>query len=356
MTVRAEAGARLHFGFANLSLAHERLYGSLGVTLDRPRVVVEADPAPSVRCAHPDARRYAEAAVDVLGVAGASVTVREELPRHVGLGSGTQLALATLAAVARAHGRDPAVRERAPELGRGGRSGVGVAGFERGGFVLDAGHPTALFTPDPPETGSWQVPAVAAHHHVPDDWRFVVALPDVAPGRDGEEEDASMRAVVADADPDVADEISGRITRQVLPAVAGGDREAFGAAVAAVGRLNGSWYADEQGGVYRPPVGDVVETLRESPAVSGAGQSSWGPAVYGVTDADHAADAAAAAERALDEAGTGGEVLVSRPRNRGATVETVAGRTLGRARGGDGVLVNVPPGRKLPVEGERRKV
>ena len=43
-----ETAARLHFGFGNLSLAHERLYGSYGVALTEPRLRVEAAPAAEV--------------------------------------------------------------------------------------------------------------------------------------------------------------------------------------------------------------------------------------------------------------------------------------------------------------------
>ncbi|UPV74987.1 GHMP kinase [Halorussus limi] len=318
---RVAAGARLHFGFQNLSLAHERIYGSLGVALDSPAVEVTAERAEAVRCSHDDADAYVRRAVELLGVPGANVTVERTLPRHVGLGSGTQLALAVLAAVASAHGREPRVRERAPKLGRGGRSGIGVATFESGGFVLDSGHPTERFTADRPERGAWSVPSVAASHEVPDDWRFVVVLPDAEPGRNGDDEDASMRSVVERADPQLADEIAAVVTRRVLPAVAEDDPEAFGAAVAEVGRLNGAWYADEQGGVYRPPVGELVAELSGSPAVAGAGQSSWGPAVYAVTTERRAAAAREAAREALSAAGVGGEVLVAEPRNRGADID-----------------------------------
>lgn len=318
---RVETAARLHFGFGNLSLAHDRLYGALGVALDEPRLVVEATPAEEVRCADAATRRYAERACALLDLPGAAVSVEHALPRHAGLGSGTQLALATLAAIARAHEHAPAVREHAPALGRGGRSGVGVAAFEAGGFVLDAGHPTTLFTAEAPAVGEWTVPSVAARHPVPDSWRFLVVSPDAPPGRSGDDEDAAMRRAVTDADPELADRVAGIVLRRVLPAVAAGDASRFGPAVAEVGRLNGSWYAGEQGGIYRPPVGAIVESLAGSAAIYGAGQSSWGPAVYGVTDAAHADAARDAGEAALDAAGTDGDVLLASARNRGATIE-----------------------------------
>ena len=332
---RASTGARLHFGFCNLSLSHERLYGALGVGLREPRVVVDAESADGVRVETTDGdgpavdatdpavdevRAYARTAVDLLDVEGARVAVRESLPRHAGLGSGTQLAAATLAAVAAAHGEEPRVRERAPALGRGGRSGVGVATFEAGGFVLDAGHPTARFTTDRPADGEWTVPPVAARHGVPDDWRFLLVRPDADPGRDGDAEDDAMRTAVERADPGLADRIGGIVTRRALPAVATGNVERFGAAVSEIGRLNGAWYADEQGGVYRPPVGELVASLSASAAVFGAGQSSWGPTVYGVTDAANADAAADADERSLDEAGVAGSVAVVRAADAGARV------------------------------------
>jgi beta-ribofuranosylaminobenzene 5'-phosphate synthase len=318
---RVSVGGRLHFGFLNLALSRERLYGGLGVALADPRIVLDASRADGPECDHPDAREYVTRAVELLDVPGASVTVEETLPRHRGLGSGTQLALASLTAVAGAWDREPRVRDRAPALGRGGRSGVGVATFEAGGFVLDAGHPTARFTTDRPADGEWSVPAVAARHAIPDDWRFLLVLPDADPGRDGDEEDASMRSAVESADPALGDRIAGILTRRLLPALAEGRLSAFGEAVAEIGRLNGAWYTDQQGGIYRPPVGGVVESLSASTAVAGAGQSSWGPAVYGVTDVNRAESAREAGERALDAAGVGGEVRLVSARNRGARTE-----------------------------------
>ncbi|SHG75495.1 beta-ribofuranosylaminobenzene 5'-phosphate synthase family protein [Halobaculum gomorrense] len=318
--VTVESGARLHFGFGTLSLAHERLYGAVGVGLDAPRVRLRVAPADAVESDHGTAREYTARACDLLGVDGARVAVEAELPRHMGLGSGTQLALATLAGVARAHDLDPTVRDRAPELGRGGRSGVGVATFENGGFVLDAGHPTGRFTTDRPADGDWTVPAVAARHRVPDHWRFLLVIPEADPGRAGDDEDSAIRRAVEDADPAVADRVAGVIQRRLLPAVAEGSAERFGAAVEEVGRLNGAWFADEQGGVYRPPVGDIVAEIGDDPAVYGAGQSSWGPVVYGVTDANRADGAREAGADALAAAGVDGEVRVVRPRNRGAEI------------------------------------
>ncbi|ELY42027.1 beta-ribofuranosylaminobenzene 5'-phosphate synthase family protein [Natronorubrum sulfidifaciens] len=314
------AGARLHVGFQNLSLARRRLYGGIGVGLEEPRVTVTAEPASAIESDDELARAYAARAADVLEVPGVAVTVEQRLPRHIGLGSGTQLALSVLAATARAHGLEPDVRADAPAMGRGGRSGIGVATFEAGGFVVDAGHPTNRFTTEPPAEGDWTVPPVAARHDLPDDWRFLVVVPDADPGRSGDDEDASMRSVVERADPAVADEIAGVVTRKLLPAAAEGRLEAFGEAISEIGRKNGAWYADAQGGVFRPPAGTLIETLEGCPVCTGVGQSSWGPVVYAVTDRTHADEAAAAAHDALADNDLEGDVILSAPASSGATI------------------------------------
>ncbi len=318
---RVSAGGRLHFGFLNLSLARERLYGGVGLGLAEPRVTLTAARADRVVCDDPLVAEYAARVCDLLGVPGADLDVEATLPRHVGLGSGTQIALATLAAVAGAYDRTPRVRERAPTLGRGGRSGVGVATFEKGGFVVDAGHPTERFTTAPPSDGAWTVPPVAAHHDLPDEWRALLVLPNVETGRSGEQEDASMRTVVERADPNVADDLAALLSRRLLPAAATDDLAAFGRAVAEFGRLNGAWYADVQGGVYRPPAGDIVEALDGATALSGVGQSSWGPAVYALTDAARASAARERGAAALDAADVEGTVRVVDISTTGARIE-----------------------------------
>ncbi len=320
--VRVSAGARLHFGFSNLSLAHRRLYAGIGLSLARPGVVVEAEPAAELDAPELVANA-ARRAAETLDVPGARVRVREHIDRHVGLGSGTQHALATYAAIARAHGLEPAVRETAPELGRGGRSGVGVAAFLDGGFVVDAGHPTAQFTTARPADGEWTVPPVISRHTLPENWRVLVVVPDAEPGRSGEDEDRTMRSVIEEANPDVSDRIATSMVRELLPAAAEGDRRAFAEAAARISRLNGAWYADRQGGVFRPPVGQLVDALDDHDAVDGAGQSSWGPAAFGITGAAREAAARKAGLTALDAADADGQVHVVELDREGARIERV---------------------------------
>jgi len=93
---------------------------------------------------------------------------------------------------------------------------------------------------------------------------------------------------------------------QLLPALAEADLMGFGVALEEVQRITGGWFAPVQGGVFAPgETRDVVERLREGGAV-GVGQSSWGPAVYGIVG--DAVAARALADRVRGALGPGGAV------------------------------------------------
>jgi len=70
----------------------------------------------------------------------------------------------------------------------------------------------------------------------------------------------------------------------LLPAVVEHDLVSFGEAISELQEHVGNHFSPAQGGSYaRPAVESVVRFLK-SEGLSGVGQSSWGPAIYGFTD------------------------------------------------------------------------
>jgi beta-RFAP synthase len=318
--VVVEAGARLHLGFLDLNGGCGRRYGSIGVALERPRCVVEACPRPDggdATTTEPIRAILSRLGPD-LETDAVTVQLVEAIPSHAGFGAGTQLALAVALAASRAAGRPLSIRELARRLGRGQRSGIGVAAFERGGLVIDAGHPSeedhgaALDESDGPEP-----PPVIFQHPLPDDWCFVLATPRAAPGLSGPAE----RRAFQDLPPMDAERV-GRICRltlmQVAPAVLTGDIRSFGAAITEIQETVGEYFAPYQGGRFASTTGCEVVELARARGACGGGQSSWGPTVFALVRGEPAARALADALR-----GAFGERLasvgVSRARNRGAS-------------------------------------
>ena len=316
MRVSVATGCRLHLGFTNLSDDVGRCYGSLGVALDRPSttVVVEEcrdaavvgdDPEQVRACLRRFCDHYQ---VDPR----VSIEVRESIPRHVGLGSGTQLALAIGLGLAMVCGIDVDVWDVAMAMGRGRRSGVGTAAFQMGGFIVDAGHRTG-------RTGREAAPTVVWRRDFPADWRFIVVVPDAVRGLSGRSEEGVFGALAPSVR--ISEEVC-RITQlRLMPALVEHDIEELGRALTAVDRKTGAYFSDVQGGVYGGGESDAaIETLLRAGAF-GAGQSSWGPAVYGLVHERDVGRVEAAVRESLTDNGWGAQVFVAHGRNTEARVE-----------------------------------
>jgi beta-ribofuranosylaminobenzene 5'-phosphate synthase len=319
MRVTVATGSRLHLGFTNLSDDLGRCFGSLGVAIDRPSTTVVVEPRGE---AEPEGeagervrtwrRRFSEHyKVDP----DLAVRVREGIPRHVGLGSGTQLALAVGLALATGCGIDVRASELAAVMGRGRRSGIGVAAFQSGGFVIDAGHRLDGPPPDAP-------PTIVVRRDFPADWAFVVAVPEVERGCSGRREEGIFSSLPPSVR--VSEEVC-RITQlQLLPALVEHDIEQFGRALTAVDRATGRFFAEAQHGLYSDATGgQAIDALVRAGAL-GAGQSSWGPAVYGLVAARDAPRVEEEVRDALSGRGVEAQVFVAHGRNTEARVEVGA--------------------------------
>jgi beta-ribofuranosylaminobenzene 5'-phosphate synthase len=309
-TVRVEAPARLHLGMLDVVGGASRRFGGLGVAVERPATVIEVSAAADLGAEGPDAERalaVAERTRDAVGLTGgAHIRVIEAIPPHVGLGSGTKLALAVTAALAALAGRelDPPALARA--AGRGARSAVGLWTFALGGMVVEGGV----------RPGSGRAAPLLARHAMPEDWRCVLAIPGGEPGLSGPAEEEAFTNLRPDAAR--AGLIAQLVLTSLLPGLAERDVTEFGEALTRLQRLVGESFEAVQGGVFHPRAEALVETLLRLGA-AGAGQSSWGPAVYGIVGDEQAGHELV--RRARDELGGEGHVELVAFDDRGARVD-----------------------------------
>jgi beta-RFAP synthase len=303
MTVWVKAPARLHLGVLDPSGTSGRWFAGLGVGLEEPNVVVSAEPGASLEVRGDQGQRALDVArrfVEHYGPIGARLTVHATLPRHVGLGSGTQLALSVAEALAQIRGLKLSMEQMTRLTGRAGRSGVGTWVYRYGGLVVEGGHRAK---------GDGALPPLLLRRPLPQHWWFVLACPQGREGPSGAEEDEALMHI-----PPVPVEVVGRMCRIVLlgllPALEEADGHAFGAALTELQALVGDVFAPVQGGRYADPRAEVLlETMRSSGALGG-GQSSWGPTVYGLVEGEETAREVAGTLRARYEDVT---VWVSRP-------------------------------------------
>jgi beta-RFAP synthase len=342
--VRVWTPSRLHFGLLSLGeppgssrrlepagapALLSRRYGGVGLMVEQPGLQLTASPAADWSAEGPAGARalaFATQFADSIrrerpdaDLRPQRLVVQQAPPEHVGLGVGTQLGLAVGRAVAEAWGLLMDASDLAQRLGRGRRSALGVHGFVHGGFLVESGT----------RPGIDRLPPLTARASFPPEWRVVLATPRAAPGlhgcaeRDAFDRLAAYHAQLAARGADAAAH-TGALCRLallgMLPALAEADLEAFGESLFEFNRRVGEAFAPVQGGVYSSrEAAACVEFLRGEGA-RGAGQSSWGPTVFGVVgDEERAADLR---RRLADRFGLGpGDAWTTAPSNTGARVE-----------------------------------
>ena len=280
------APARLHFGMLDPAGLGARRYGGCGVAVEFPRIVVGITPRADekVVAQGPQADRaaaFASRAREAFGYrGGVEVDVREAIPAHAGLGSGTKLGLAIARGVAELAELPASPEDLAHASGRGARSSIGCWTFAAPGLVVEAGV-----------RDRDSISPLVVRHPMPERWRCVLALPLGVEGLSGNAEERFFSLLHEDGTA-IEPRVSRLVLTALLPGLVTQSIDEFGAALTEIQREIGSMFAARQGGVFHPRAAPVVDALLAL-GVGAVGQSSWGPTVYGIVDgSERAADVA----------------------------------------------------------------
>src|SRR5947209_6002394 len=253
---RVATGGRLHFGLlAPPPVGGRRGFGGCGLMVEAPAVRVAVEPAGEWSASGPASGRALAVARRVAPERPCQVVVEACPPEHVGLGVGTQLSLA----VARAFDSMAPATELARRAGRGGRSAVGVHGFEHGGFLVDGG-----------KCAEDRLAPLVARAEFPSEWRIILLSPPAAGHWHGDRE-RDVFARMAGHGPD--DALGRLVLTGMLPALAERDVPAFAAALADYNVRGGEPFRAAQGGPYAAAAAGLIGWLRGKGLV-GVGQAS----------------------------------------------------------------------------------
>lgn len=273
-TVRVAAPARLHLGFLDVPGGSRQRFGSIGVGITGFSTVVSVSRSERLHIHGADEDYIAGIVHTLLDYfhidSGVRVEVEQHIPRHQGLGSGTQMALALGTALANLFDIDAGVDDIAVATRRGRRSGVGLGVFRQGGFILDSGT----------SAGS-RLPTVIFRHAFPEAWRFVLVMDRRARGLSGADEVKTFQSLPA-MDSAAGAEICRQVLMQMLPGLVEKDCRRFGASVTRIQASIGAYFSAAQGGRYASEgVGQTLTLLLEYNA-TGVGQTSWGPTGFAI--------------------------------------------------------------------------
>ena len=318
MTVRIVAPCRLHFGLLHVPIAGfdhwpdgrpVRKFGGLGVMIDGPNVMVEIGNRSG-------GNAHARASAFLQAIANQRPEYRERIERlsfwaespseHTGLGVGTALGMAVARAAFAVLQVDLPYRELAQLVGRGLRSGIGVHGFESGGFLFDEGK---IVDDD--------LPTIRERQTLPANWRIVLLPSQESSTWHGDRERSAFHRHRSVSEVQATTERLHSLAEQVLTTLCANDFEAFSQTISEFNRVAGEPFARDQGGTYASAaIGEVIQTVRDLGYV-GVGQSSWGPTVFAFAEND--GDAARLCERAKSQFAHLPEPIVTRANDTGAS-------------------------------------
>jgi len=311
--------AHLHAGNMDLTGDLGRLYGTAGFTIEYPRTIIEARRSDTISSTGEDAtnaERYARACIARCEIEGGiAVDVKESIPKHLGMGSQTALALAIGRAVAELYHRPIELEEMAIALGRSDIVALGFNSFQTGGFIVDAGYKLA-------EKGR-RVPPCIFRYPIPEDWLFVVCIPHrpiPAILKLKEQEEEILRSLKPMPE-QMSDRLSRIMLMQVMPAIMEHDITSFGKYITAFNsRLGSFWEEFQEGNTYCDPLVEAgIHLLLENGAY-GACQTCWGPTFYGLVDNGATARALVGKLTSFLEPRGGGDVFYTPGNNQGATL------------------------------------
>ncbi|MBU4220477.1 MAG: beta-ribofuranosylaminobenzene 5'-phosphate synthase [Euryarchaeota archaeon] len=306
--------SRLHMTLIDMNASRGRVDGSIGLALDKPVISITAQKSDVIEVtgSSEHAQRMKNSAAALLPDGeGICINIEKDYPSHIGMGSGTQAALAAGMAVNRLYDLGLNVYEIAVKAGRGGTSGIGVAAFDKGGFILDGGHKFSEKKAFLPSAASRLPPApIILRKNFPD-WPVVVAIP----GHKGAymKKEENIFQTECPVPLREVEKLSHFILMQLLPALADEDMVAFGSSINAIQELG-----FKKREVALQPVSNVLMKILREGGAYGAGMSSFGPTVYAFGE-----DAEELKKIAVEFLGGKRPVFITKARNKGAKIEDI---------------------------------
>lgn len=300
------APSRLHFGLLNVTdIPGRRRFGGCGLMLENPGVSVRVEPFSEWQPSGPSSNRAVEFAKQVTDIPHRIVV--ENCPsEHIGLGVGTSLGLA----VAKAIHPDKPTSKLARMIGRGKRSGIGLHGFDHGGFLIDSG-----------KDSDDELPRLIHSLRFPPEWKIVLIHPNHPGEWYGRAEQSAFDRIKGTPRPEPElSRMESLLFREIPGAIESVDFDRFATALGEYNRLAGASFAADQGGTFAGQVVTSLVSAVQELGFPGVGQSSWGPTVFAMTpSADRATELAEAIRHRFRELKS---VDITSAVNHGATVST----------------------------------
>jgi beta-ribofuranosylaminobenzene 5'-phosphate synthase len=331
--LRVTTPCRIHLSLIDENGYTGRVDGGIGLMLDRPNIVLEVSNSADefkIEC-----HRYYRESVEVINEKASKIFkhfhinnknfhfhLKRYYPSHVGLGSKTQLSLAIATAITKLKNLKCELNYLTRLVERGGTSGIGWKGFEIGGFILDGGHEFGkgkekeTFLPSSASISAG--PALTIfRHNIPENWRFILVIPDVKKGAFGDEE-ISIFQKHAPIPREEVNEVSHQILMKIIPGIIKNDLKCFGEGIK---RIQSIGFKKVEINLQHDIVKNLMEYF-EDYGLKAYGMSSFGPSVVGIVESDSEAEELLKQVQ-KNQINGGGHIYICKPNNTGAKIEFI---------------------------------
>ena len=289
--------SRLHMTLIDLNGSYGRADGGIGLTIDKPNFILKGESSEKAisinfkdnitdeQIKKEYARKITSSAEDIIShfslEDGFHFTVEEAYPPHSGLGSGTQISLATAKLICKFNEINMDCISLGNILGRGGSSGIGIGAFDNGGFIVDGGHDLKDKEGSvlPSSTNPAKPPKLIGRYDFPKDWELVVGISQADTTVTGVREDDIFEKYCPVPQKEV-EKLSYIIFMNLIPFLLEKNIEAVGDAINRIQELG---FKNVEVTRQSQNVRDLMDYMRQFGAY-GVGMSSFGPAVYGLVD------------------------------------------------------------------------
>ena len=266
-TIQIISPARLHFGFLEINNNQsDNLLGGIGLSIDKFHTKITM-------------KKNAKIKVKGKSLNKASLflntfcrkreikpnfflNIEKSSPQHIGLGSGTQLALSIGKAISDLNNLNLNIEKIGKILNRNYRSNVGLINFKYGGFLIDLKIKNKFFT---------SIDKV----FFPEDWKIIL-IKDLKQGLHGKSEiDAFKKIKKFPKKSNIR--LTDLVLLKIYPSLIENNFNEFSKAITKLQNIMGSYFNVLQGGVFSSPTVSSVLRFLEKENVLGYGQTSWGP-------------------------------------------------------------------------------
>ncbi len=334
MKLQITTPCRIHATLIDMNGSIGRIDGGIGFTLSNPswKIDFETTESPPLMLDVPkgvEASYIHSILSDILNCFGMSpakvsigIKVREIIPRHVGLGSKTQLSLALADGISRLLKVDntPLPKELLASIARrGGTSGIGVTSYFHGGAIIDGGHEFGTGKEKesflPSSASNARPGPVLSRDDLPTRWRAVIGIPTLVEGaHDADEIEIFKRncpVLISEVE-----QLSHVILMKLLPAI---KQQRFNEICECINFFQDTGFKKVEVGLRGNTFRQMLRDWRAAGAPC-AGMSSFGPTIYSLAESDAQANAL---QKSLDNIikPHGGTSYICKLQNTGATIK-----------------------------------